>query len=344
MTSFTVVLVVAVLVVGWLTAASIALRSASRIWLRHWVERRLTGSEVAADFLQRPQRLILAASAGTGVTLILTGLLVGHAYRARPGALAVALAVVALAMLFLGQIVPTALGRRFASRLVPVLAPPLRLVEILVAPVTMLAGALAARVARRAGRPTRDEARDHIEDVLREGALEGVGERDEIAIITGVVQFGEKLVREVMTPRDEVFALDEALPADELAGRIAQAAYSRVPLYRGTPDVIVGMVHAFDVLKAGGDRLPSLRPVAYAPETKRCSDLLFEMLRARMHLAVILNDTGRTSGIVTLEDLLEELVGDIRDEHDEPVRVDGGPTERPSLDAPRAAVAPAPPR
>jgi magnesium and cobalt exporter, CNNM family len=332
-------LLIAVVVVAWLTAASIALRSASRIWLRHWVERRLTGSEVAADFLERPQRLILAASAGTGVTLILAGLLIGQAYRGWPAGLIVAIVVMSLGLLLFGQIVPTALGRRFASRLVPVLVPPLRLLEVLVAPVILLAGAVASVVARRTGRATRSEARDHIEDVLREGALEGVGERDEIAIITGVVQFGEKLVRDVMTPRDEVFALDEALPADELARRIAQAAYSRVPLYRGSSEVIVGMVHAFDVLKAGGEHPPTLRPVAYTPETKRCSDLLFEMLRARMHLAVVLDDAGRTAGIVTLEDLLEELVGDIRDEHDEPVKIEGSSSERSILEA-RSAAAP----
>jgi CBS domain containing-hemolysin-like protein len=99
------------------------------------------------------------------------------------------------------------------------------------------------------------------------------------------------------------------------------------------------MVHAFDVLKAGGERPPPPRPVAYTPETKRCSDLLFEMLRARMHLAVVLDDTGRTAGIVTLEDLLEELVGDIRDEHDEPVKMESPSSERSILDA-RAAAAP----
>jgi putative hemolysin len=327
-------------VVAWLTASAIALRSASRIWLRHWVEQRLTGSEVAADFLERPQRLIVAASAGSGVMLILTGALVGYLYRGQPRTLALAAVVVALTQLFFAQVIPTALGRRFASSLVPILVPPLRVVEVLVAPVSVVASAVARLLDRRAGRAARGEPRDNIEDLLREGALEGVGERDEIAIITGVVQFGEKLVRDVMTARADVFALDETLRADELARRIAQAAYSRVPLYRGSPDVIVGMVHAFDVLKEGGDRVPPMRPVAYAPVSRRCSDLLFEMLRARMHLAVVLDEGGRTAGIVTLEDLLEELVGDIRDEHDEPVKSDAPPTERALLEAPRAAAAP----
>jgi putative hemolysin len=121
-----------------------------------------------------------------------------------------------------------------------------------------------------------------------------------------------------MTPRGEVFALDAATPPDELARRIAQAAYSRVPIYRGTLDDVVGMVHVFDVLKAAGEQVPPIRPVAFAAATSRCNDLLFAMLRARNHLAIVRGDGGHTVGIVTLEDLLEELVGDIRDEHDEP--------------------------
>jgi len=144
-----------------------------------------------------------------------------------------------------------------------------------------------------------------------------VGARDEIAIITGVVRFGEKTVRDVMTPRAQVFALDESLDAKELALRIAESAYSRVPITRNNSlDEIVGMVHAFDVLRADGER-PAIRAVPSAPAETRCNDFLYRMLRMSAHLAVVQDAEGRTLGIVTLEDLLEELVGDIRDEHDE---------------------------
>jgi CBS domain containing-hemolysin-like protein len=103
-----------------------------------------------------------------------------------------------------------------------------------------------------------------------------------------------------------------------MARVIAQAGYSRVPVYRGSIDEIVGMVHVFDVLKTRGEEAPELRPVMHAPSTKRCNELLFEMLRERQHQAIVLDEYGGTAGLVTLEDLLEELVGDIRDEHDEP--------------------------
>jgi putative hemolysin len=112
--------------------------------------------------------------------------------------------------------------------------------------------------------------------------------------------------------------LEDAVDARTLAARIAQSAYSRVPIYHGTLDDIRGMVHAFDVLKAGAETMPPLRPVALASAESPCNELLFRMLRDRRHLAIVRDAAGSTVGLVTLEDLLEELVGDIRDEHDEP--------------------------
>ena len=121
-----------------------------------------------------------------------------------------------------------------------------------------------------------------------------------------------------MTPRSDIFALPDGVDAHAFASQIAQSAYSRVPVYHETLDNIVGMVHAFDVIKARGEVPEKLRPVASATPGAPCNELLFRMLRERQHLAIVRDETGRTVGLVTLEDLLEELVGDIRDEHDEP--------------------------
>ena len=147
--------------------------------------------------------------------------------------------------------------------------------------------------------------------------MEGVGKRDEIAIISGVMEFGEKSVGDVMTPRKDVFAIAEGLDPSLAAAQIAESAFSRVPVYRGSIDNIVGMYHAFDVLKEQDGQIP-LRTVAHTPATTRCNELLFRMLRQRIHLAVVEDAQGKMLGIATLENLLEELVGDIRDEHDDP--------------------------
>ena len=305
------------LVVAWLAASAVAVRTVSRIWLRHWVERRLRGAAAAELYLERPHRLLLAAGTGIGLAVFVAGALIGAAPPAEPLWVAGRVVAASLVGLVLGQLVPRALARRWATRLVPVLLPVLRAFETLARPMLAVATRL-TRSAQGVAPPSPDGgAREGIEDLLREGELEGVGERDEIAIITGVVHFGEKRLSNVLTPRNEVFAVDASMPPAELAERISRAGYSRIPVFRGTLDDIVGMLHVFDVLKAGADALPPVRPVAYAAPDKPCNEQLFEMLRARRHLAVVRGTEGRTLGIVTLEDLLEELVGDIRDEHDE---------------------------
>lgn len=316
MTGLALPLFLVLVTVAWLTAGSMAVRSVSRIWLRHWAERRLRGAGTALTYLERPQRLLIAANAGVALAVIVGGVLLGATLAWDRVRFALAIIVFALALLFFGQILPRAVARRWPAKLIPVLLPALRLAEIVAAPLLMLGRALAERMDPRA--VDREDDRDPIHDLLREGALEGVGERDEIAIITGVVEFGEKLVRDVMTPIDQVFALPVDLPPQELAESIARSGYSRVPLYAGTVNAIVGIVHVIDVLKLGGDRRPTPRPVADARPEALCTELLFRMLKAQRHLAVVRDAAGTTLGIITLEDLIEELVGDIRDEYDEP--------------------------
>ena len=319
------ILVLCVVFVAWLTAGSMAVRSASRIWLRHWAERRLHGAESVQMYLERPQRLLAAANAVSALTVGLAGLWIGWHSRAQQDVAVLGLAGYAVIVVFLGQLIPRALARRWPSAFIPLAMPVLRAAHVLAAPLLY--------IGRRLG-GTSDDAAAHLEsphqamhDLLREGELEGVGRRDEIAIINGVMEFGEKTVREVLTPREDIFAIAEGLDAHTVVSKIAESAFSRVPVYRGTIDQIVGMYHAFDVLKERAEELPPLRPVAYTPGDTPCNELLFRMLRARLHLAIVHDERGRTLGIATLENLLEELVGDIRDEHDEPALSTAAPTK-----------------
>jgi putative hemolysin len=314
------VTILATLLVALFTAAAVAVRSVSRIWLRHWVERRLSGASLAELYLDRPQRLLITAGTGVALTVFVAGAALGAA-EGSGAQIAWRLAVVAVVVLLVGQLVPRAIARRWPVALVPVLVPVLRTLDVIVTPFRWIGGRLAKPFYDRALRAPADEARSDIQELLREGAREGVGESEEIAIITGVVQFGEKRAGDVMTPRSEIFAVDRAEPPETIAASIARSKYSRVPVYRASLDEVVGMVHAFDVLKSGGDVWPPVRPVAPATPDTPCNELLFSMLRTRRHLAIVRGAANETLGLVTLEDLLEELVGDIRDEHDEPAPV-----------------------
>ena len=309
-TLFLVVAVVAVLTTGATT-----IRAVSRLWLRHWIERRTTDTRELQQYIERPARLVHAAGTGATLAVFIWGAILAGSEGLRTWAFARDAVMGVLVLIVFGQLLPRAIGRRWAPKLVPLFVPMLRVVDIIVTPflrVAQWATSLVVRVPH-----AHSETRDGLEELLRDGAFDAMGSPEEMAIISGVMQFGEKSVNDVMTARADIFALDADETARNVADRLATSGYSRVPLYRESLDNIVGMIHVFDVFKVAGERMPPLRPVTRTTPTKAANELLFEMLRARRQLAIVTDDSAHVVGLVTLEDLLEELVGDIRDEHDE---------------------------
>lgn len=304
-------------VVGVLTLAATALRTVSRIWLRHWAERRLAGAGTATLYLERPQRLLIAA--GTGIAGLVFGLgaVLGLQHGDALAVLLQHLVVAGIALLVLGQLLPRAVARRWPAETLPVVLPMLRVVERLTAPLALVAMRLVRRL-RGPHHAEQETASDTLDDLLREGEIEGVGAAEERAIISGVVEFGDTRVGEVMTPRSEIVAVDRAAPADQVAHLVAQSKYTRVPIYDGTLDHVVGMVTSWDVIAQPEAPLRAPRPVAVAAADERCDSLMTRMLRDRRHLAIVRGAAGETLGLVTLEDLVEEFVGEIQDEHDDP--------------------------
>jgi putative hemolysin len=320
MTTLPLILIL-VSIVGMLTGAATSLRTVSRIWLRHWAERRLAGAGTAQLYLERPQRLLLAAGTGIAGTVFALGAVIGLQDGDAPMLLARHLLLAAVLLLVIGQLVPRAIARRWPSATLPVLLPPLRVVESLNAPLAELATRL-VRSWRGTVPPTAQTAHESLEDLLREGEMEGVGAASERAIISGVVEFGTTRVGEVMTPRADIVAVERSAPADEVARIVAQSKYSRLPVYTRTLDQVAGMITSWDVIAhpEAPLRAPPRAPreVAFATPDEPCHTLMTRMLRERRHLAIVRGASGETLGLVTLEDLVEEFVGDIHDEHDEP--------------------------
>lgn len=314
MTTIGVLLLLA-LTVGWFTAAATAVRSVSRIWLRHWVEQRLAGDAAIDVHLGPPRRWLLAAGAGVAATVFATGAVIGGHAAGAAGQAAVAM----LLLMVFGQLVPRAIGRRWCTALVPVLVPTLRALAWVFAPLFTFAGLVARRAPERAAAEEHGhEAHGALEDLLREGELEGVGEASESAIISGVVEFGDKHALDVMTRRADIVAVERSMAAADIMRIVSQSKYSRIPVYEADLDHVVGLVHSFDVLADPEHPVRTLRRVTTVRAATPCQELMRGMLREHVHLAVIQGAQGETLGLVTLEDLVEELVGDISDEHDEP--------------------------
>jgi putative hemolysin len=165
---------------------------------------------------------------------------------------------------------------------------------------------------------TEDELRSWVEEEPDEGGLE----TDERRMIYSIFQFGETLVREIMVPRIDVFALDVETSLPDAIAALAQSGHSRVPIYHETVDNIAGILYAKDLLRARLDAdqaqpIRSLcRPAYFVPEAKKVDELLSEMQSRRVHMAIVVDEYGGTAGMVTLEDIVEEIVGEIQDEYD----------------------------
>jgi CBS domain containing-hemolysin-like protein len=165
-----------------------------------------------------------------------------------------------------------------------------------------------------------------MEILVDEGERAGSIDHDQAEMVRNVLEFGELTAGEAMVPRTRVMAFDIEVPPEELLLRVRESGHSRFPVYRERIDNVVGVLHAKDLLTfaAQSERLESLRletilrrPVAFVPETHEASKVLKDMRAGRHHLAIVIDEFGGMSGIVTLEDLIEEIVGDIRDEHDQ---------------------------
>lgn len=282
------------------TTLAVGTAAVSRLELSRWVSQRLRGADLAAALLAAPSTVLGPANAVAAGGVALAGL--GLAAVLQPLTLAVAGAVLLGAVplvVVLAHILPRAIGRRWAEPITRAAAPWL-----------VRAASLTAPLVPRPPAPGDDGGpRDHPPPEAR---------ADEIAVIAGVIAFTERPIREVMTPRTSIVAVAESASVRDAAVLFTESGYSRLPVFGESLDQITGMVYVFDLLKvAAADRLP-VRPVLIAPASRRCADLLFEMQRERRQLAVALDEFGGTAGIVTLEDLLEELVGEIFDETDAP--------------------------
>ncbi len=284
--------------------AGASLVAISRVELTRAVSWQLRGTAGPMARLGRIDTLLGAASTTTAFGVVLLGAVLPAMLAGTTWWLLAVLGVfVAVpAVLVVGYLFPRWLtqprARTVAKRVIPILE--------------VWAGWIGWILPSRRGPPAQ------LRSLLREGAATGIGGEEDLELVGGVMTFTERPVRDVMTPRTDMVAVEEGRSLDDIVQVFNQSGYTRIPIYRESLDHIVGMVHAFDLFKVQpGEPLPT-RPVAIAPASRPCVDLLLDMQRERRHLAVILDEFGGTLGIATLEDLLEELIGEIYDEHDEP--------------------------
>jgi len=205
--------------------------------------------------------------------------------------------------------------------------PLLRFSYFLLYPIAQLLSYIGEAVSNRGGDEVTDEAeeaaREEIKAYVDVGEVKGYFERDEGRLIKSAVEFGDTMVHEVMAPRVDMVCIREEATVGDLKKLLKEKKYSRIPVYRGQIDNVVGIINSmevFDYLGEGeGDNpiSPLMRPPYFVPETKRVRDLLRELQIGKRHIAIVVDEYGGTAGLVTIEDILEEIVGEIWDEYDQ---------------------------
>lgn len=269
---------------------------------------------------------------GDGLTELIKRVpLAGIENSAQGIAVAIITILLSLVVLVLGELAPKSIGLAHAERIALFVARPIDFLARLANPLVRFLVGLTNLVARpfggqpRRGMPIVTE--EEIKTLVDAGEEGGVIEEEEKEMIYSIFEFGETVAREVMVPRMDVLAVEVGMPLLEALDEVIKHSHSRVPVYQGSIDNIVGILYAKDLLKvlhekgraaANQIRLADIvRPAAFTPESKKVNELFEEMQKRRVHMAIVIDEYGGTAGIVTIEDILEEIVGEIQDEYDQ---------------------------
>jgi magnesium and cobalt exporter, CNNM family len=229
-----------------------------------------------------------------------------------------------LTMLISTYVVAQMLYRKTRGHWLLPLAPVLRLCALAVRPLTAILGFFQSLVELSASETVREEAgpAGDIEALISAGEEEGLIEKDDRKLIESVVAFGDKTVREVMTPRPKIVGIEASRSLEDLRELAIHEQYSRIPVYEESIDRIIGFVHVRDMFeldeadRQGRQVRELVRPIRFVPETKPVNDLLREMQEAGAHMAIVIDEYGNVAGLATMEDLVEEILGEIHDEHE----------------------------
>ncbi len=230
-----------------------------------------------------------------------------------------------------GEVLPMTVAVKYPERFLKIVNAPVAWLGWVLTPVRVILGGLTALTVRLVGRKSGAQpelSEEELRTLVDVGASEGVVEREEREMIHKVFELEDTLVRTVMVPRTDMFCLAIDTPREQVLPALRENLHSRVPAYEGSLDVIVGILYTKDLLAYVATGLPPdfdlrahLHPPYFVPESKRADALLQEFQAKKLHMAIVVDEYGGTAGLVALEDLLEELVGEIADEYDEPERL-----------------------
>ncbi len=262
---------------------------------------------------------ILASSIATIVTLQIMG-------SESRNAIAVATISMTVVVLIFGEITPKIVAKTYSKKISAIVIGPIYLLSIITLPIIKLLMFITKIISKMMGVDIKHEnlmiTEEEIKSYINVGGAEGVIEEEERIMIHSIIEFGDTTAKEVMTPRTSIFMLDAESTIDEVWDEIIDSGYSRIPVYGEDLDEILGILYVKDLMvlaKKGTTDIPLkniLRKAYFVPDTKSIVEILDEFRSKQVHMTIVLDEYGGTVGLATIEDLIEEIIGEIKDEYD----------------------------
>ncbi len=322
-------LIVLVALAAFFAASEAALVGVSRLRARTMVERGIKSARSVLRLTEDRNRFLTSILIGNTIVLLAADSLATYLFikAGLPNAAILSTIVMTFVLLLFGEILPKTVAVSDTERWALRLAPAMGRVAWLLTPLVHFFMFLTNLIVRPFGIKHAQQlfvTEEDIRTLVNVGAEQNVLEEQEREMIHSVIEFGDTIVREVMTPRPNVVAVSIADSGRKALDIVIAEGYSKLPVYEESKDDIVGVVHDRELLIALADGSLSstplrrlMRPAVHVPENKKIAELLREMQRDKFTMAIVVDEYGGTAGVVTMEDLLEEIVGEIRDEHDE---------------------------
>ncbi len=320
---------------GIFSSVETAMHSLSKVTIKSILKRGGTRAKLLGIWSSNQNKFLTTIYVGNNILNVGASVLASsitmdiarlHGYR-EPYALAAATGVITFTLLLFGEVVPKAIAQHNPKRIFLILAAPINIALTLLLPfssffvwisrifVTAFGGAEQVR--------SLTVTEDEIKAIIEAGEIDGAIAEEEKEMIHSVIEFGDTIVKEIMVPRVDMVCVEVGTPMEDILAIMAEEKLSRLPVYEQTVDTVVGVLHIKNIMNAWRKNIKDMSAIEFismpyfVPETKKVSELLKEFKTNRMQMAIVVDEYGGTEGLVTMEDLVEEIVGEIKDEYDD---------------------------
>jgi putative hemolysin len=330
--SLTIAILVCLLLSAFFSGMEIAFISANRFKLEVERKKGSTAANIISGFLERPSSFISTMLVGNNIALVVYGILMASVLEpllqpyidSSMAILLLQTVIATLIVLVTAEFTPKAFFRINPNRMLTLFAIPAKVIYTLLYPIVWVIDRFSNKLVSAVFKMRVNEekisfGRGDLDQFVNEFSISGTEEdnvENEVRIFRNALAFSELKVRECMVPRTEIEAMDINSPVEELRQRLIDTGYSKMLIYRDEIDNIIGYVHSFELFQNPKNIHSIIRPISLVPESTKAKDLLKQFAQQHRSVAVVLNEFGGTAGMITLEDIIEQIFGDFDDEHD----------------------------